>query len=176
MSRLVAETPRLRLVEMSADDDDDVEFMRRLLNDADFIRHIADRGVRTLDDARRYLHERIAPAYAQGHGMLRVETKHDGIAIGNCGLVRREGLDGPDLGYAFLPEGRGHGHAREAAQAMLEVARSRGETRLLAIVNPDNAASIRLLQDLRFGFERIVALPGIEHELKLFSLPLESLE
>jgi RimJ/RimL family protein N-acetyltransferase len=169
----VIETERLRLCRMSADSAADAAFMLRLLNDPDFVRHIADRGVRTLDDAAAYLRDLVAPAYAQGHGMLRVEVKATGASIGNCGLVRREGLDGPDLGYAFLPEGRGRGYASEAARGVLECARARGIGRMLAIVDPGNAASIRVLQKLRFGFERMLLLPGRESEVKLFALDME---
>ncbi|MFT4198194.1 MAG: GNAT family N-acetyltransferase [Pseudoxanthomonas sp.] len=167
------ETERLRLLRMSPDSAADADFTLSLLNDPDFVRAIADRGVRSRDDARAYLRERVVPAYAQGWGMLRVELKASGESIGNCGLVRREGLDGPDLGYAFLPAGRGRGYALEAARAVLEEARERGIGRMLAIVNPDNAASIALLQTLRFGFDRMIVLPGIDHALRLYSLPLE---
>ena len=168
------ETERLRLFEMSADSAADAAFMQRVLNDPGFIRYIADRGVRTLEQAHVYLRERIVPNYAHGHGMLRVELKTSGDAIGNCGLVRREGLDGPDIGYAFLPEYAGHGYAREAAQGVVDFARRQGHKRLFAIVNPDNAASINLLQHLRFGFERMATLPGIGHDVKLFVLDLET--
>ena len=168
------ETERLRLFDMSADSAADAAFMLRVLNDPGFIRHIADRGVRTLEQAHAFLQERIVPNYPHGHGMLRVELKATGEPIGNCGLVRREGLDGPDIGYAFLPEYAGQGYAREAAQGVIDFARRQGHKRLLAIVNPDNAASIRLLQHLRFGFERMIALPAIGHDLKLFSLDLET--
>ena len=41
---------------------------------------------------------------------------------------------------------------------------------MLAIVNPDNAASIRLLQKLGFVFERMVMLPHVEREVGLFHL------
>ena len=168
------ETGRLRLFEMSADSAADAAFMLRVLNDPGFIRYIADRGIRTLEQAHAYLRERIVPNYAHGHGMLRVELKGSGEAIGNCGLVRREGLDGPDIGYAFLPEHAGQGYAREAAQGVVDFARRQGHKRLLAIVNPDNAASIRLLQHLRFGFERMATLPWIGHDVKLFVLDLET--
>ena len=170
----LVETERLRLFEMSAESATDAAFMLRVLNDPGFIRYIADRGVRTLEQAHAYLRERIVPNYPHGHGMLRVELKSSGESIGNCGLVRREGLDGPDIGYAFLPEYAGQGYAREAAQGVVDFARRQGHKRLFAIVDPGNAASIRLLQHLRFGFERMASLPGIGHDVKLFSLDLET--
>jgi RimJ/RimL family protein N-acetyltransferase len=171
----VIETERLRLFALSDESASDAQFMLRLLNDAAFIRNINDRGVRTLQEAAAYLHERIVPAYAErGFGMFGVETKNGGICIGTCGLLRREGLDGPDIGYAFLPEYTGCGYAREAARGVVQHVRDTlGPGCLYAIVNPDNAASIRLLQHLRFAFAKMIRLPGIDHDLRLFSLNME---
>jgi len=105
--------------------------------------------------------------------MYAVRRKDTGELIGNCGLVRREGLDGPDLGYALLPMHTGEGFAHEAAQAVIADAATRLRLgRLQAIVNPDNVASIGLLQKLGFEFDKMIVLPHIEHALDLFHLPL----
>ena len=67
--QVVAETPRLCLHAMSDRNDDDAALMLALLNDPGFIRHIADRGVRSEDDARAYLATGPAASYAKhGHG------------------------------------------------------------------------------------------------------------
>ena len=52
MPHPLPETPRLRLRELH---DGDAPFLLELLNDPDFIANIADRGVRSEDDARAYL-------------------------------------------------------------------------------------------------------------------------
>ena len=173
--KAVIETQRLRLVELSAESDDDAAFMLRLLNEESYIRHIADRGVRTLEAARALLREWAVKSYIEhGHGPYRVEEKGSGKSLGNCGLMRREGLDVPDLGYAFLSEAHGQGYALEAARGVVEFARQHlGMPRLLAIVNPDNAASIRLLRKLGFASASTVCLPNIEHELLLFELAFQ---
>lgn len=170
--QVVAQTARLRLYAMSDDAHADAALMLVLLNDAAFIRNIADRGVRSLEQARDYLRNGALRSYAEhGFGMYAVQLKDTGTLIGNCGLVRREGLDGPDLGYALLPDHCGRGYACEAALAVIADARTRlGITRLQAIVNPDNAASIGLLQKLGFEFDRMVVLPHVEHALDLFHL------
>ncbi|MEL1264948.1 GNAT family N-acetyltransferase [Pseudoxanthomonas putridarboris] len=174
----VVETGRLRLLAMSDASDQDAAMMLRLLNDPGFIRHIADRGVRTLEEARGYLRNGALRGYAeQGYAMYAVQVKATGALAGNCGLVRREGLEGPDLGYALLPEFCGQGYALEAARGVLKDARDRlGLDQVFAIVNPDNAASISLLQKLRFAFERMTQLPGVEREVKLFRYPIRSVE
>nr|WP_225583472.1 GNAT family N-acetyltransferase [Pseudoxanthomonas sp. PXM02] len=164
----------MHLHAMSDGDDADTALMLALLNDPAFIRHIADRGVRTLDQARDYLRNGALRSYAQhGFGMYAIRRKDTGALIGNCGLVSREGLDGPDLGYALLPAYAGQGFAVEAARAVIADAGSRlGIVRLHAIVNPDNVASIGLLQKLGFEFDRMIVLPAIEHPVDLFHLHL----
>lgn len=171
---LVAETPRLRLRAMADDSADDAALMLTLLNEPSFIQHIADRGVRTLDQASDYLRRGALRSYAEhGLGMYAIERKDTRELIGNAGLVRREGLDGPDIGYALLPAHVGQGFAEEAARAVMVDAKDRLQVRrLLAIVNPDNTASIRLLRKLGFVFERMTTLPHVEREVGLYHLPL----
>lgn len=53
-------------------------------------------------------------------GINLVALKETGKPIGACGLLKREALDYPDLGYAFLPEFWGKGYAMEAADAILK--------------------------------------------------------
>lgn len=147
MAPTLIETPRLRLSEL---DEGDAALALELLNTAGFLRHVGDRGVRSLGDARRYLREGPCASYAEhGHGLWKVTRKSDGVAVGMSGLVRRDSLPRPDLGYAFLPAYTGQGLASEAGAAVLGYAF--GTLRLpqvLAIVSPGNAASVRVLQKL----------------------------
>lgn len=130
----------------------DAEFILRLLNDRSFIDNIADRGVRSVADAERYLRDGPMASYAaHGHGLNCVELRESGEPIGMCGILKRDTLPYPDLGYALLPEHTGQGYAREAAAAVMQHATDElGLRRLLAIVNADNSRSIRLLADLGF--------------------------
>jgi ribosomal-protein-alanine N-acetyltransferase len=155
----LAQTTRLRL---RALDEGDADFALELLNDPDFLAHIGDKGVRTREDARAYLCNGPLASYAaHGFGLWGVEPCEGGALLGMCGLLKRDWLEAPDIGYAFLPSARGRGIAREAAVATLALARERfGATRVLAIVNPDNAASIRLLQQVGFVADGTVEPPG----------------
>jgi RimJ/RimL family protein N-acetyltransferase len=167
----VIETERLNLREMN---EGDAAFMLELLNDPDFVRNVADRGVRTVEDARRFISERLVESYRRnGFGFWVVEPKDSKAPAGICGLVKRDALPGVDVGYAFLPPFRSKGYAYESAAAVLRHARDVvGLKRLLAIVNPDNAASIRLLEKLGMRFERMVSLSADEPEVKLFAADL----
>lgn len=140
---------RLRLRHFTLDD---APFVLRLLNDLSFLQFIGDRGVRTLADAENYLRNGPMASYAaNGHGLDAV-VLHDGdVCIGMCGILRRETLPGPDLGYALLPEYTGLGLAEEATRVALKHACDVLHfPEMLAIVQPDNAASIKLLHKLGF--------------------------
>jgi len=141
------------------------------LNEPSFLRHIGDRGVRTLDAARDYIAMGPLLSYQRhGYGMSRIELAATGETIGVCGLVNRDSLPGPDLGYALLPEYCGHGYAGEAAAAVLADARELLLIdRILAITDPDNAASIALLLKLGFAFETMLQLTPGEKQLQLYA-------
>ena len=167
----VIETERLNLREVT---ESDAAFVLELLNDPDFVRYVADRGVRTLEDARRYVAERFTAAYRRdGFGFWLVEPKESGLPAGICGLVKRDALPGMDVGYAFLPPFRSKGYAYESASAVVAYAREAlGLKRIFAIVNPENAVSIRVLEKLGMRFERMVSLSPDEPEVRLFAVDL----
>lgn len=151
------QTPRLIINPLN---ESDAPFMLAILNDPDFIAHVADRGVRTLAQARQYIVEGPIASYREyGFGMLAVRLREDQRIVGLCGLVKRPELEDVDIGYAFLPEARGRGLALEAARAVWEHATSDlGMTRLVAIVAPENSASRRLLEKLGLRHEDDICL------------------
>jgi [ribosomal protein S5]-alanine N-acetyltransferase len=168
---LVLETRRLVLRHLA---DSDAPFILRLLNDAAFLRFIGDRGVRTEADARAYLAAGPVDSYHRhGHGLYAATLRDNGEPIGMCGLVRREYLDEPDLGFALLPEYRAAGYTAEASAGVIAHAREHlGIGRLYAITSLDNVASIRLLEKLGFQLETCLRRPPDDAEINLFSLSL----
>lgn len=150
-------TARLRLDWLQAED---VPFLLELLNSPGWLRWIGDRQVRDPQAARNYL-EQGPQQMRRQHGFALLRVSLAGVPIGLCGLLRREHLDAPDLGFAFLPAYAGQGYAQEAAQAVLHWARQLGHDRVLAITLPDNSASIRLLE--RVGMQRVGLLP-VDHK------------
>jgi ribosomal-protein-alanine N-acetyltransferase len=159
------ETERLLLHEFTADD---APFVLRLVNEPAFLRYIGDRGVRNLEDARRYIADGPVAGYERhGHGLMRVVRKADGAGIGMCGVLKRDALPDPDLGFSFFPEYWSQGYALEAGRGILDHARGTlGLGRILAITTVDNEPSMRLLARLGFRFDRMVALG--DEELRLF--------
>jgi ribosomal-protein-alanine N-acetyltransferase len=169
---LVAETERLRLRRVH---EGDAAFMLELLNQPTFLRFIGDKGVRTLEDARNYIRTGPLASYQlNGFGLYMVELKDSGEAIGTCGILKKPALAHPDLGYALLPAFWARGYAIEAAAATLAHAYANcGLRHVCAVVDPENAASVKLLYKL--GMERTgrVQLAPDDKELELFEIDLQ---
>jgi len=170
---VVLETPRLALRRFTLED---APFVFEMVNDPDWLRHIGDRGVRTLDDARAYIRDRTLAQYDRvGFGMYVVTLRHGGEVVGSCGLIRRDSLADVDIGFAFLARHRGRGYATEAAAAVLDYGvRSQGLTRIVAIVSPENRRSIRILERIGMRFERMIRLPGEPEEIPLYAYEASS--
>jgi RimJ/RimL family protein N-acetyltransferase len=163
----ILETARLIIRHLTQDDG---EFMLELLNEPGFIQNIADRGVRTIEEAQAYIRNGPVASYAQnGFGLFAVELKAAGVPIGICGLIRREVLPDVDIGYALLERYWHQGYACEAAAAVLNYGyHTLGLKRIVAITAPDNDASARVLEKIGLQFDRIIDLPGYGGESKLF--------
>lgn len=149
----------------------DAEFMCGLLNEPSWLANIGDSKVRTPQEAQQYIQDKIIAQYqAFGLGMYLVEIKTSGEPIGLCGLVRRDSLPGPDIGFALLPAYWSRGYAYEAARAVMVYGRSGlGLSKLLAIVKPDNLRSIKLVERLGFRYEGTHHHPTSLEELKLYA-------
>jgi ribosomal-protein-alanine N-acetyltransferase len=167
---VILETERLVLREVEAAD---AAFVLGLLNSPGFLENIGDRGVRDEDQARAYVSERVLTSYRDhGFGMWLTEQKSDGKPVGLAGLVRREGLDHPDVGYAFIQRAWGQGYAQEAAAAVVSHARGAlGIPVLAAITSPENFASMAVLRKIGFTDRGMIQLPGVERESSYFTCP-----
>jgi RimJ/RimL family protein N-acetyltransferase len=152
----------------------DAAFVLRLLNEPAFIQQIGDRHVRTLDAARAWIDGGPTASAARfGFSLWRVGLNHDDSPIGICGLLKRDQLQDPDLGFAFLSEFWSRGYAYESAVAVKAFARDALEIRrLAAIVLPGNVRSIGLLERLGFRAEGTVRLAADEPELVLMMCDL----
>lgn len=163
----VLETERLALRRLSADD---AEFILELLNQPSFIENIGDRGVKTNEDAVRYIKNGPVASYERfGFGLYLVELKGTAIPIGICGLLKRETLPDVDVGFAFLPKFWSRGYAVESASAVMKYGRNvLGIGRIVAITAPANHGSIKVLEKIGLRFERLMKLSEGEPAIKLF--------
>ena len=167
MSHIILETERLILSRLTIAD---APFILELMNEPCFIEFVADRGLRSEADAADFLSEKILPSYERfGFGFYRVTMKQPETAIGICGLVKRETLDDPDIGFAILERFCGKGYAYEAAVAVMEYGgNALGLTRICGVTAPHNRVSQHLLQKLGLKFQRKFHLPGYGTESLLF--------
>ena len=156
----ILETDRLVLRHLTTDD---TVFIMELLNERRFE-----------EDAKKYLLNGPIESYDKyGFGLFMVELRDTFEPIGMCGLIKRDNLPDADVGFAFLPKYWMKGYAFESASAILKYAKGTcGLKRILGIVNPSNAASIRVLEKLGLKFERMVKMPKDDFEIKLFATDL----
>ena len=167
MSLKILETKRLTLSRLTIAD---ATFLLELMNEPAFIKQVADRGLRTEADAALYLADKILPTYESfGFGFYRVNLKESETAIGICGLVKRDTLDDPDIGFSILKRFCGKGYAYEAAVAVLDYGRTvLGLAQICGVTAPGNRTSIHLLEKLGLKFQRRIHLPGYGAESLLF--------
>ncbi len=130
----------------------DAPFVLELVNTPTWKQHIGHSGIDTLQAARTYIQKGILESYEMhGYGLYKMSLLHDGTPIGMCGIVKRDWLPQPDLGFAILPEYANQGYTMEASVAVLAHAfETFGLKELLAITTAENEFSIKLLTRLSF--------------------------
>lgn len=164
----ILKTDRLLLNEITIDD---APSILALMNDKDWINNIGDRGMTSIVDAEEYIKTKFITTYKESNlGFYGMILKDSNEFIGIAGLIDREGIDHVDIGYGLLPDFRGKGFAFEATKAVYDYGYSELKLgKIVAIVNPDNSLSIRLLNKLGLEFEKMVRLPDEEKDIMLFS-------
>lgn len=167
-------TARLRLRDLRPSD---APFVLALMNEPAFVEFIGDRNVRTEAQAERYIAEGpwTRPG-APGGGLNAVEISDTGEPVGLCGLLKRESLPDPDIGFAFLRAHWSKGYAFEAAAAVCDYARDVLRLpRLLAMTKPRNTSSRRLLERLGFVYVRATAPADGTPGLALYAITFDTI-
>lgn len=164
----VLETERLILRKLR---ETDAPFILGLLNEPSFLEFIGDKGVRDLAGARAYIRNGPVASYAQfGFGLYLTVRKEDGAPIGICGILKRDTLDHPDVGFAFRPAYWRQGYGAEAASASLAFGRQAfGLDRIVAITSVDNVGSMKVLERIGMRLEGPISLAPGEAPVNLFA-------
>ena len=151
---------------------EDAAFILELLNSPKWLKFIGDRNVKSIAEAEAYIKERMLPQFERlGFTNNVVIRKADGKKIGACGLYDRDGLEGIDIGFAFLPGFERQGYGYESASALLQTAfKDYKLNRVIAITSKHNMPSQNLLTKLGLSFESMITLPYENEELMLFSI------
>jgi len=163
------ETKRLILRPTS---EQDSEFIFELLNSPKWLKYIGDRNIKTVENAKDYIKEKITPQLERlGYSNYTVIRKQDHQKIGTCGLYDRPGLEGIDIGYAFLPEYENNGFAFESSNRLKEAAFNElGIKTISAITTKENTSSQKLLEKLGLKLTGTTQIPNDNEELLLYKI------
>ncbi|MCY1722888.1 GNAT family N-acetyltransferase [Prolixibacteraceae bacterium Z1-6] len=151
---------------------DDAEFIFKLLNCESWLKYIGNRNVKSVEEACNYIKTKMYPQLKRlGFGNYTVIRKSDNTKLGTCGLNDREGLEGIDIGFAFLPQYEGQGYAFESAQKL----KTAGFdlfllTEITGITRPDNLPSRKLLEKIGLHFDKCILLPNDQEKLMFYRL------
>lgn len=140
----VAETDRLIIRYLRAEDLDD---LFEICGDPEIMRYVGDSRPLTRELTERWIEKSQENYRKYGFGCFAVTAKEDGRLIGYCGLVNPTSDSVAEIIYGFRKQHWGRGLASEAAKAMLEFGlRQCGLRRVIATIDPDNHASIRIVE------------------------------
>ena len=150
---LPIQTERLELRVHRADDVDD---MLQFRSDPEVVRYVPW-PVSTRADVEEALAKRLTAGRVDAAGewlILAIVFRETGQVIGEV-LLKNNGEDAAELGYALHRSFHGLGLAREATEAMLDLGiREFGLRRITAELDERNTASAALLERLGFTLHR----------------------
>ena len=151
---------------------EDASFIYVLMNTPKWHKYIGDRNVNSISMAGEYINRKMVPQLLRlGYSNYTVIKKDDGKKIGTCGLYDREGLEGIDIGFAFLPAFEKKGYAFEASDRLQQAAFEDFALKSLsAITAKDNISSQKLLQKLGFNLIGTTKIVNDPNEILLYKL------
>ncbi|WP_210423759.1 GNAT family N-acetyltransferase [Croceivirga thetidis] len=152
--------------------EEDAVFVYHLMNTPKWLKYIGDRNVKSVATAKQYINKKMRPQlHRLGYSNFTVIKKADNQKIGTCGLFDREGLEGIDLGFAFLPAFEKKGFAFESSERLIRAAFENYEIKTLsAITAKDNISSQKLLQRLEFNLIGTTKIVNDPNEILLYQL------
>jgi RimJ/RimL family protein N-acetyltransferase len=167
------ETKRLLIRPTS---EQDAEFIFELVNTPKWIKNIGDRNINSVGMAKAYILKRMRSQLERlGYSNYTLIRKTDNVKIGTCGLYDREGLDGIDIGFAFLPEYEKKGFGFEAANKIKNVAFNEFGIKVIsAITKKNNKPSQKLLKKLGLVLVGTTKIPDVDEEFLLYKIDFKN--
>jgi len=166
----IAETPRLILRQFRPSD---AEAMRHVFGDAEVMKY--GDGVKAPQWVEAWIARWIDERYALwGFGMWAIVLKREGSVAGYCGLSRFPGrcaAHETEMGFRLRRADWGRGFATEAALAVRDHAFNQLRlSKLIAMIDPANIASVRVAEKIGLRYERDVIFEGYDHPDHVYSL------
>ena len=164
-------TRRLRLRHF--DTADDQALYQAIFSDPQVMR-FGD-GTRSLEWTRLWIQTCQQDYYeSRGYGPYAVIGQRPSRLLGYCGLFYFPDVNGQaevELGYRLAQSVWGQGYATEAAFAVRDYAHTTlGMRRLIAIIDPANAASMRVAEKIGMRYEQDVMFEGYSHPDRVYSI------
>lgn len=153
------ETPRLRLRAFTPAD---LDALYRLDSDPEVMRYVIP--PRTYAETEEYL-QKILRQYEEAHGPVRwnVEERETGRFVGVIGIFRLEDDSDWEIGYRFFRDFWGKGYATEALREVIAYGLHDWKLpRLVAVANPENRASYRVMEKVGMRFEKMAFYYGTD--------------
>jgi [ribosomal protein S5]-alanine N-acetyltransferase len=131
-------------------------------------------GIQTQSWVRDWLRGCLENYQKLGFGPWAVVEKSSSTVIGYAGLFHFPDIDGQteiEVGYRLKHSHWGQGFATEAVMTILKYAfHVLCLPRLIALIDPQNRASIRVAEKVGMHFEKEVMLEGYTHPDHLYSI------
>lgn len=153
------DTPRLTVRPFSADDYDDLYALRADEAVARYLGGTADLASKVAARLQYYLDHHARHGYA----MSRVSLRGTTAMIGWGGLQHLDDGEEIEVGYALARAWWGRGLATELARAWLQRGfHALGFERIVAVADPENAASRHVMEKLGMRYEKRIAHYGMD--------------
>ncbi|EEW2161033.1 GNAT family N-acetyltransferase [Escherichia coli] len=164
------ETPRLKLEPFN---NSHYAGLRIMDGDSGVMRYITGGVVKTPEETREGIRRIQARWNKYKFSWWAIKEKASGVIVGAACLQHLANVDGApfEIGWRLIPEHNGKGYATEAAKAIIEDAAERlGATYLVAVADPENIPSQRVMQRLGMTYKAIEQhydVPCVVYELNI---------
>lgn len=149
----------------------DAEALYGVFGDPEVMR-FSDGGVQSREWTEGWIRSQLEHYVEWGFGKYAVLEQSCREVIGYCGLAFHPDLGGQpevDLGYRLARPFWGQGYATEAARAVIAYAfDTLALRRLVARIDPQNLASLRVAEKLGMRYEKDLMLEGYTHPDHLY--------
>ncbi|MDY7229694.1 GNAT family N-acetyltransferase [Hyalangium rubrum] len=153
------ETERLILRQFQ---ESDLDAYAEICGDPEVMRYVGEFKPMDRANAWRSMATHLGHWQLRGYGMWAVEEKATGRMIGRVGLWKPEGWPDLEVGWMIHRAYWGRGLATEAGRASIDAAfRMLEVDHVISVIHPDNAASIRVAEQVGESFERDWTLHGL---------------
>lgn len=146
---------------------DDVDAFHAICSDPRVMEHVGDSQTWSREQAQQFIQRAIALSETTGFCQWPLIFRESSLLIGFCGFVNSD--EGAEIGWRLAPDYWGQGLATEAARAVVRHGfETLGFQRIIATVQTENRASIRVVEKLGMTLERSFQRNG--REVLVFSM------